>query len=383
MKRCDSHRNRLMDYLDGRLSRRKQSRLEAHLDQCPACRRELDTLRKTLMQIRRHRLPYTPPSHLDSCIIREARNRRPAKNPLPSLIFQPLPITAAATVLILVVTGVFLSRYGSVEHAVVGRMEPDVPAAHAPGRPGSTGTDTIGMPTYADGAGRETRASNAPAGRPESLEHLAGDTETKQSVPAHRDRLDRGDRNAPSSRNQTPIHIHFYDAGPEERRKAEIASAPPEKKKSGMHAFQPVVPEPPKTIALSEEQALVDIPDAATRDGLAETQFDVVSAPKAPEIVRFHLEPGVTAPEITHQVLPDYPSSMEKLGTGGFVEIRAVIDARGRLSDVSVQRTTHKAFSAAVKQVLPAWRFEPGRRNGNPTGVPCSLFFKFGTTGPE
>lgn len=57
----DLVRNKLSTYLDGELARRDQIDVEAHLENCPACRQELEELRQLSQELHAAPLPeFTP-----------------------------------------------------------------------------------------------------------------------------------------------------------------------------------------------------------------------------------------------------------------------------------------------------------------------------------
>lgn len=98
-------REQLSAYLDGELGPAERARLEAHLQGCPACRAELDSLRRTVELV--GRLPAVSPLRsfrLTSAMVREA-GPRPA---LAGLRLLPAA-TALSALLLLVVLGADLA----------------------------------------------------------------------------------------------------------------------------------------------------------------------------------------------------------------------------------------------------------------------------------
>jgi hypothetical protein len=78
-------RENLSAYLDGRLTPQEQARLERHVQECPACRWEMETLRQTIQAL--HALPHVPaPRYF----------RLPHTMPAPSLPFWMRPAAYGA-----------------------------------------------------------------------------------------------------------------------------------------------------------------------------------------------------------------------------------------------------------------------------------------------
>src|SRR6476646_3721256 len=67
--------DQLQDWLDGRLSREQLTRLEAHLDACPACRGEAETWRALVAEL--SSLPALEPRQGFSGRVLDAVGRRP------------------------------------------------------------------------------------------------------------------------------------------------------------------------------------------------------------------------------------------------------------------------------------------------------------------
>ncbi|HPQ39133.1 MAG TPA: TonB family protein [bacterium] len=348
MNRCKKYRLMLLDAAEGSLSDRQRKRLENHLDSCNHCRNEYDSLKDTLDRIHTLKSSETVPEYLDTLILQEARLQRPHHSTRPRFIlFRPLPATAAATLLILIVTGVFLKQYGSVEHAVVGSMEKQPPQEQSP--------KGISPPPAMQDA--VTRSETEP---------VADETVRRSSK---------------------PMNIYFYDEPASKRSPAGIQDRPgaqpapaPDRKKAATTELQAPVPEPPETITLMDQSTAAghtaDREDRRLEGMLNEFSEEMQPSP-APEIIRYFLEPGVTAPVVIAQPLPDYPESFKSLKTMGTVTVKAIISEQGRLQNITIENSTHEALTRAVRDVLPDWSFKPGRRNGVPAAVPCSLFFRF------
>ncbi len=75
-------------------------------------------------------------------------------------------------------------------------------------------------------------------------------------------------------------------------------------------------------------------------------------------------------PGIIGQALPPYPHRARRRGVEGWVKVRFLITADGRVRDLSVLQESPKGvFLNTVMNTVPRWRFKPGRKNGHPVAV--------------
>lgn len=136
---CPEARELLSALLDEALDARERGEVQAHLDSCPDCRRELDGLRSTVALLSRVEHPRAPVGFVDR-ILAEARPV-PWYRRVGRLIFVPLsiklPIEAGAMVVIALL-GVYLLQ-STPELKDAARLEPpsassraDVPPAAPP-----------------------------------------------------------------------------------------------------------------------------------------------------------------------------------------------------------------------------------------------------------
>jgi TonB family protein len=76
---------------------------------------------------------------------------------------------------------------------------------------------------------------------------------------------------------------------------------------------------------------------------------------------------------------PIYPSALRQAGIGGHVIIRFTVDTAGRVDMGSVQviESTHPLFAAAVRMVLPSYRFKPSEAGGRRIASTAEMPFEF------
>lgn len=76
---------------------------------------------------------------------------------------------------------------------------------------------------------------------------------------------------------------------------------------------------------------------------------------------------------------PRYPEALRQAGIGGHVLIRFTVDTAGRVDMASVQEieSTHPLFTAAVRMVLPTYRFKPSEAGGRRVASTAEMPFEF------
>lgn len=72
------------------------------------------------------------------------------------------------------------------------------------------------------------------------------------------------------------------------------------------------------------------------------------------------------SPQVVYQPPPDYPSELRRRRLDGTVHVLFVVDRTGRVTSPVVQKATHAAFERPALAAVKRWRFEPGKRNGEP-----------------
>ncbi|MBI2304923.1 MAG: zf-HC2 domain-containing protein [Chloroflexi bacterium] len=170
--RCRQVRDRLSEYMDGRLKEGERRRVEEHLAACPECRWELEELRATVGLLRQ--LPPLTPRRsftLSPAVV------APRVRLFPVLRMASL---AAALLLLFLTGGEYL--FTSPQRAAAPEMESTVPqAAPTPSRLGAPETGARLAPVPAPGESKDRGvAPSAPPASP-----VAGEESTR-AVPALR-----------------------------------------------------------------------------------------------------------------------------------------------------------------------------------------------------
>ena len=71
-------------------------------------------------------------------------------------------------------------------------------------------------------------------------------------------------------------------------------------------------------------------------------------------------------PRVVYQPAPVYPAELARKSMEGTVYILFVVDKTGRPRDLKIQKTTHPAFNEPALKAVKQWKFEPGKRKGQP-----------------
>jgi protein TonB len=76
---------------------------------------------------------------------------------------------------------------------------------------------------------------------------------------------------------------------------------------------------------------------------------------------------------------PRYPEALRRAAVDGRVLVRFVVDTSGRVDMMSVQlvASTHALFTAAVRDVLPTFRFKPSEVGGRRVASLVEMPFEF------
>jgi protein TonB len=71
-------------------------------------------------------------------------------------------------------------------------------------------------------------------------------------------------------------------------------------------------------------------------------------------------------PRVVYQPAPIYPPELARKNMQGTVYILFIVDRAGRTRDLKVQKSTHPAFNGPALKAVKQWKFEPGKRKGQP-----------------
>lgn len=81
--------------------------------------------------------------------------------------------------------------------------------------------------------------------------------------------------------------------------------------------------------------------------------------------------------QLTKEVKPIYPETLEKSGKQGNVLLIARIDKTGRLQDVRALASTDELFVGPAVAAVKMWQFKPARQNGQPIEIAANIGIRF------
>ena len=89
--------------------------------------------------------------------------------------------------------------------------------------------------------------------------------------------------------------------------------------------------------------------------------------------------PGVTEPKLVKDVKPVYTAEAMRNKISGSVQLEAVVETDGTVSDVRVMRSFDREFGMDDQAVaaLKQWKFTPGTKDGVPARVIAEVHMTF------
>lgn len=124
---------------------------------------------------------------------------------------------------------------------------------------------------------------------------------------------------------------------------------------------QQIQPPPPPGLKTA---GIISIPSAVTTGGGGlQNLFDVANLDQRPE-PRF-------------QPRPVYPFDLRRAGVSGEVTVGFIVDANGDTRDAYIVRATGREFETAVLQIVPKWKFAPGKKAGAAVNTRVTITIPF------
>ncbi len=162
--------------------------------------------------------------------------------------------------------------------------------------------------------------------------------------------------------------VDFMEWQPPAPRKKEEPPPKPEKPK----------PRPKPKQVLPPKTETPPSPPEVKKPVLTETVAPEQQEVSAPPVVEEKPEPlpepvpiyqVQTLPRFVHKVVPEYPAQMQALGREALVKVEALIDARGRVRQVTVVKSGGELFDRAALEAVRRCSFEPAYADGRPVPV--------------
>lgn len=88
-------------------------------------------------------------------------------------------------------------------------------------------------------------------------------------------------------------------------------------------------------------------------------------------------EEGVTPPKVLHKTEPAYTDEARNAKIEGVVELAVEIDTEGLAQNIQVLRSLDGGLDQSAVAAVGQWRFQPGRKNGQPVRVAAKIEVNF------
>jgi TonB family protein len=114
----------------------------------------------------------------------------------------------------------------------------------------------------------------------------------------------------------------------------------------------------------------------------SQKDFEVVKAPNVPTVGGDALllcDAGVQAPTVISERKPEYPSSARQANVQGLVELDAIVDTTGCVSDVRVLKSLDPELDQKAVEALRDRTFRPGTVDGKAVPVRVLVEMTFAT----
>jgi TonB family protein len=92
---------------------------------------------------------------------------------------------------------------------------------------------------------------------------------------------------------------------------------------------------------------------------------------------------GVSAPRLIHKAVPEYTDEARKENIRGTVVLSVVVGPDDRAHNIVVQRGLGFGLDEKAIECVQEWRFEPGRKDGEPVPVKATIEMNFPPADPE
>jgi TonB family protein len=105
----------------------------------------------------------------------------------------------------------------------------------------------------------------------------------------------------------------------------------------------------------------------------AMTPAGLVMAADDPEVFQTPTTKAVP----TRMPAPEYSNDLRSQRIEGIVILVAIVDEKGAVVDVKVQKTAHEQLSVVAEQAVRRWKFKPAQKDGIPIRCKFTVPLKF------
>jgi protein TonB len=89
------------------------------------------------------------------------------------------------------------------------------------------------------------------------------------------------------------------------------------------------------------------------------------------------LRADTEAPVPVRTVPPEYPSALRRSGVSGVVTLSCLIDEKGDVQDVSLEKASDEAFIQPAIEAVRKWKFKPAKKDGAVVAIKVSIPVRF------
>jgi protein TonB len=119
--------------------------------------------------------------------------------------------------------------------------------------------------------------------------------------------------------------------------------------------------------------------DGGVGSGIGDFSFGFNAASNlVDQIDVFDLSQLDKPPTPTMQIQPAYPAEMQRQKIEGTVVLVLVLDEKGRVKEVKVERSSHPAFERSALDAARQWMFEPAMKDGKAVRARTRQPLRFG-----
>lgn len=89
------------------------------------------------------------------------------------------------------------------------------------------------------------------------------------------------------------------------------------------------------------------------------------------------LRADTEAPVPVRTVAPDYPGALKRSGVSGLVTLSCLIDEKGDVQDVTLEKASEEAFIQPAIEAVKKWKFKPAKKDGVAVAIKVSIPVRF------
>jgi protein TonB len=86
------------------------------------------------------------------------------------------------------------------------------------------------------------------------------------------------------------------------------------------------------------------------------------------------------APVPVRTIAPEYPGALKRSGVSGLVTLSCLIDEKGDVQDISLEKASDDAFIQPAIEAVKKWKFKPAKKDGVAVAIKVSIPVRFRIT---